>query len=293
MREVPADAARVFDDTACGLGEGPLWHPGRQCLYWFDIDGRRLHWRGETGAGSHGFERTVTAAGVVDDDALLVASDVGLLRLDLDSGRHETVREVEADDPATRSNDGRADPHGGFWFGTMGRGAEPGAGAIYRYFRGELRRLHANVTIPNSICFAADGRTAWFSDTHERRVMRQRVDERDGWPLGEPETWLDFADADRKPDGAVTDAEGTLWIAFWGEGCMDGYDVDGRHAARVRLPTANVTCPAFGGEGLDRLYCTSATLGLEEDARRAQPHAGATFEVDVGARGRPEPVVAL
>src|SRR5690606_9274790 len=99
----------------------------------------------------------------------------GLSRVGLDGGE-DLVVPLEAGMPGTRSNDGRADPHGGFWIGTMGKQAEPRAGAIYRYFQGELRKLYPAMSIPNGICFARDGSTAWFADTQSRRVHSQRLD---------------------------------------------------------------------------------------------------------------------
>ena len=99
----------------------------------------------------------------------------------------------------------------------MGKGGEPGAGALYRYYRGTLRKLGEGFTTPNSLCFAADGRTAFFSDTRRRTVWRQALSPVDGWPVGDPEVFLDLrpgtADGERRPDGAVIDAEGCLWSA--------------------------------------------------------------------------------
>ena len=213
----------IHDETQCTLGEGPLWHPKRNELFWFDILGKRLHRSGE----HWHFDGHVSAAGWVDDATLLVADAAGLFLFDLETGAREDLVALEADNPATRSNDGRADPHGGFWIGTMGIGAEPGAGAIYRYYRGEVRQLFAGLTIPNAICFSPDGGHAHFTDTPTRRIMRQRLSARDGWPEGEPEPWLDLAPEGLNPDGAVIDAEGNFWNAQWGAGRVACYDPDG------------------------------------------------------------------
>ena len=158
----------IFDDTQCTLGEGPLWHPLRGTLFWFDILGKRLHSK----AGQWQFDDYVSAAGWVDADRLIIASQTALIRFDLSDGSQTPLCPLEADNPVTRSNDGRADPQGGFWIGTMGINAEPGAGAIYRYFKGELRQLFAPVTISNAICFAPDGKTAYFTDTPTQKIMR-------------------------------------------------------------------------------------------------------------------------
>ncbi|MCX7644760.1 MAG: SMP-30/gluconolactonase/LRE family protein [Rhodobacteraceae bacterium] len=279
--------AAVFDPRPCTLGEGPLWHPGRGQLFWFDITGNRLLTR-EAGAPRHwDFPGNVSAAGWIDETALLVASETGLLRLDLASGATELLAPLEAEDPRTRSNDGRADPWGGFWIGTMGKAAEPGLGAIWRYFRGEVRRLFAPVTIPNAIAFAPDGSFATFADTTSGRVMRTRLG-RDGWPAGEAEVFLDLRAERLNPDGAVFDADGTFWLAEWGAARVSAYGPDGRRLGTLALPARHSSCPAFGGDGLATLFCTSARQGLTEAEIAAQPLNGQTFAAEGVARGQPE-----
>lgn len=126
-----------FDNRACELGEGPIWHPLRRQFFWFDILGRRLLSRDDkAGLLEWRFDSMASAAGWIDRDRLLIATETGLDILDLGTGRLAPLMPLEADRPATRSNDGRADRQGGFWIGTMGKHAESGAGAIYRYHRG-------------------------------------------------------------------------------------------------------------------------------------------------------------
>jgi sugar lactone lactonase YvrE len=120
----------IFDTRACQLGEGPLWHPVREQLFWFDITGRRLLTRKGDSAQEWHFAEMVSAAGWCGPDELFIASETGLFRFDLDSGNRTLLCALEADNTATRSNDGRADPQGGFWIGTMGKTEGPGAGAI-------------------------------------------------------------------------------------------------------------------------------------------------------------------
>ena len=117
--------SEVFDATPCELGEGPLWHLERNQLFWFDIIGMRLHAREGDETRTWQFGEHVSAAGWIDRDRLLIASETALFSFDLGTGRHETVCPLEADEPRTRSNDGRADPWGGFWIGTMGKAADP------------------------------------------------------------------------------------------------------------------------------------------------------------------------
>lgn len=275
----------IFDARPCELGEGPLWHPVREQLFWFDILNRTLH----SQTRSWSFPEYVSAAGWIGADELLVACETGLFRLNLVSGDRSTV--ASAGTPETRSNDGRADRQGGFWFGTMGKKAEKGAGAIWRWYRGELRQLFKGISIPNSICFTPDGTAAHFSDTTQGRVMKVALDAQ-GWPVAEPETWLDLARAGLNPDGAVIDAEGRFWNAQWGAGRVACYGPDGVFIDAVETPGApQSSCPAFGGPGLTTLYVTTALEHMDTEARAKHPASGQLFAFPGAGKGLPEPQV--
>jgi sugar lactone lactonase YvrE len=274
----------VFDDRVCLLGEGPLWHPVLQQLFWFDIMGKRLLTRDADGEREWQFDRYVSAAGWIDADRLLIASDRDLFLFELATGLETHIAGLESDNPVTRSNDGRADPRGGFWIGTMGLNAEPGAGSLFRYFRGEVRCLRDGVTIPNAICFSPDGHHAYFADTAEHIVWRYSLDA-DGWPDGEPQVFLDHRTSRLNPDGAVIDADGRFWCAEWGESRVACYGPDGAFLSAVKLPAPQPTCPAFGGS---YLYVTTARQGLPDGAIECAPHSGKTLRIAVEARGQAE-----
>lgn len=279
---------QALNDTNCMLGEGPLWHPEREALFWFDIVGKRLYCH-EAGATRHWqFDEYVSAAGWVDRDTLLMASATGLWRFDILSGERRLVMPLEAENAVTRSNDGRADPWGGFWIGTMGVNAEPGAGAIYRYYRGELRQLVPDVTISNAICFAPDRSCAYYTDTRDGRIIRQPLHAETGWPEGEAEVFVDVRGEDFGADGAVVDAEGCLWNAQWGASRVARYGVDGALMSVWPVPTPHASCPAFGGPDLTRLFVTTAAEGTEGDA-----DAGKTYVMETGVTGQREHRVVI
>ncbi len=280
-------AARIHDETVCLLGEGALWHPERGELLWFDILGRTLF----VGGRRFRLGGLASAAAWVDRRTVLLAQRGALLRFDLETGDSARVADLPRD--GVRPNDGRADPWGGFWISTMGLKAEKGAGAIWRYWRGELRRIVGGITIPNAICFDPEGRHAWWTDTEEGIVRRQPLREADGWPAGEAEAALDFRAEGLNPDGAVTDAEGNLWIAFWGAGQVAGFAPGGARLEEFAVPATQSTCPAWGGEGFSTLYVTSAAAGLTQEELTEAPESGRTFAVETGRRGRAEPKVEL
>lgn len=279
----------IFDSRPCALGEGPLWHPIREQLFWFDVTGRRMLTRKGDEAQEWHFPHMVSAAGWTGPDGLMIASELALFHFDLATGTRTPICALEADSPATRSNDGRADPQGGFWIGTMGKNAEPGAGAIYRFHKGALRRLFDGITIPNAICFPPGGRIAHFTDTASRQIMRVALDG-DGWPKTQPEVFLDLRAKGLNPDGAVVDAAGVMWLAEWGAARVAAYAPDGTRLREVPFDAPHTSCPALGGT---TLFCTSALQGMDAAARAAHPHAGMTFAAPGVAQAQPEPMVIL
>jgi len=284
--------SRVYDQRACRLGEGPIWHPERNQLFWFDILRRKLMSREAGRAFEWQFDEMVSAAGGIDYKRLLIASDTRFFSFDVESGRRDDVAPLEADNPATRSNDGRADPWGGFWIGTMGKKGECGAGAIYRLYCGEIRQLFRNITIPNAICFAPNRSVAYFTDTPTRKVMAQPLDA-EGWPQGAPRVFLDLTTEAWFPDGAVTDVAGNFWVAQWGAARVAAYAPDGTLLTEVPVGAVQTTCPAFGGRDFCTLFITTAQKGLKPEVFANDSLAGRVLSVRSGACGRPEYRVRL
>jgi sugar lactone lactonase YvrE len=279
----------VYSDTKCALGEGPLWHPTRNQLFWFDIIGMCLHTKVDGEQVTWQFDEHVSAAGWVDHNTLLMASETSLSKFDIETGDTEFVCSLEADNDLTRSNDGRADPYGGFWIGTMGKNAEPKAGAIYRYYDGTLRKLVNNVTITNSICFSPDGKHAYYCDTVTDKIMRIALDQ-DGWPEGKAELFIQDAN---HPDGSVVDADGNLWNAQWGSYRVACYSPEGVEQRYVEVGGLQSSCPAFGGADGTTMFVTTAQQNIPDaDLEKSDLH-GHVFCIENVAKGQKEHQVIL
>lgn len=281
--------AEVFDDRFCALGEGPLWHPVRQSLFWFDIDNKVMYEKAIGGARrEYHFDRTVTAAGLLADPGrLFVASERDLFVYGLETGTEDILCPLDAENPVTRSNDGRADPYGGFWIGTMGYKAEPQQGAIYRYYKGEVRKLFDQITVSNAICFAPDKSVAYYTDSRTKLIKRVALDG-DGWPASAPEDFLDFRSQHFGPDGAVCDTHGNLWSAQWMGARVAVFAPDGTPGDVHLFPTSLTTCPAFGGPDLRDLFVTTAGAHLPHPLKGTQAEAGFVFRVQNAGQGREE-----
>jgi L-arabinonolactonase len=278
----------VAVDAANALGEGVVWSPTHGEVQWTDIFGGRFWtYRPENGESrSWALPDRLACFAPLGGSSLLAGFAGGLEVYDLESGARRPIAAIERDRPTTRLNDGKLDRRGRLVFGTMDEdpaGAKP-IGQIWSYAaRSEPRVLASRVRIANSIAFSPDGRRMYFADTPEKRIRCYDYDLDSGELSGE----RTFATVEGPgyPDGSTVDAEGCLWNAEWGGGRVVRYTPDGRVDRVVALPCSQMTCCAFGGTKLDRLFVTSARTGLNPAALAAEPHAGALFAFDVGVQG--------
>nr|WP_293551232.1 SMP-30/gluconolactonase/LRE family protein [Parvibaculum sp.] len=272
------------------MGEGALWHPERHVLFWFDILGKELHWCNADGSGigSHALEMTASAAVWIDSDTLLLAADDGFHRYSIRDRSFSLLAPLEADRPGNRSNDGRCDPWGRFWVGTMDRQAAPGRGALHMLGADlQPRCLKESLTIPNSIAFAPDRRHAYLSDSAEQTIFTLELDPESGEILDE-HVFATTKGEQAVPDGSVVDSEGYLWNAQWDGWRVVRYRPDGKIDRIVELPVQRPTCPAFGGPDLRTLFVTSSREGLTASDLEKQPAAGGVFAFQADISGLPE-----
>ena len=280
--------AELVLDARARLGEGPLWDERRRVVVWVDILAPAVH-AFHPGDGSDTLipvDQPVGAVALREQEGLLLALEDGFWLRD-DGGRMLRLAPVEADDRSIRMNDGRVDPAGRFYCGTMAYDERPGAASLYRLEPdGRTARVLTGATISNGIDWSPDGRTCWYIDTPTRGVDAFDYDRETG-ALRHRRRVITIPDGAGWPDGLTVDAEGCVWVAFWGGWCVRRYAPDGAFDREIRLPVAQVTSCTFGGDGLDELYITTAWNGLSDADRAAQPLAGGLFRARPGARGLP------
>nr|AWM00434.1 SMP-30/gluconolactonase/LRE family protein [Bradyrhizobium amphicarpaeae] len=291
MEQVPTS---ILSNDPCHLGEGPTYDVTTDTAWWFDIREGRL-FEAHLGSGAirvHALGRMASALGRIDAERQLIVAEDGLYVRKLADGVMTLFLPLEADKPDTRSNDCRVHQSGTFWIGTMGKKAEPKAGAIYALHRGKISTLFSGISIPNSICFSPDGGTGYFTDTARAVLYAVPLNPATGLPRGEPEVLLRHTGIGGL-DGSVCDADGNIWNACWGASRIDVYSPQGERLRSLGVPAKQASCPAFVGPDLSRLLVTSAWQDMDAAARAADPQAGYTFLLEASARGRAEPDVEL
>ncbi len=284
----------ILDSTKCELGEGPTHDPFDNRAWWFDIVGKKLFKHDFTTSQTsiHDLPFMASQLSAIDENTQLIAAENGLYVRNIQTGALSLHLPLEADNPVTRSNDGRVHHCGALWIGTMGRKAEPGAGAIYHFFRGTITRLFGAITIPNAICFSPDGMTGYYTDTDTAMLMSVSIDPDTALPVDKPRIFHDHRGKNGGLDGAVTDAEGNLWCALWGASALIQLSPEGKILQEISLPVTQPTCPCFIGQNLDRLLVTSAWQGKPAPAN-TKGNAGKTLLLKLPVKGKAEPRVKL
>lgn len=268
------------------LGEGPLWVPVEQALYWVDIKAPAVH-RLEPGNGERRTWAMPVEIGCIAKrraGGFVAGTKTGFAYVDLEHDRVTPIANPEPEHPGNRFNDGKCDAAGRFWAGTMDDAEREATGWLYCLDAGlQWRRTDGPYVCTNGPAFAPDGRTAYHTDTMQRVIHAFDLD--DDGQLRNKRPFVRFAERDGYPDGMTVDADGCVWVAHWGGGRVTRFTPRGDADATIALPATQVTSCAFGGAGLDTLYITTAAIGLSEAERAAQPLAGGLFALRVAQRG--------
>jgi sugar lactone lactonase YvrE len=272
------------------LGEGPAWDARTDVLWFVDIKRRCVH-RFDPATGSVDAWTAPEQVGWVlpaDDGALLAGLQSGIARFDPVTGRFDPLAAPDPHPAHNRLNDATVAPDGAIWFGTMDDDQEQPTGRVYRFDgRTVTDSGIAPVTITNGPAMSPDGRLLYHVDTLGRVIYAVPVDASQAAGTARPFVRIDPADGN--PDGVTVDSAGNVWVGLWGGSCARLYAPDATLLREVRLPAANVTKVALGGPNLTTAYATTASIGLDDAERAAQPEAGSlfAFEVDVPGQALP------
>lgn len=282
--EVPQVVFRAEATT----GEGAIWHPGRQTLFWVDIEGKKLYefHPAEKKCNEWTFDRMITTVVPESDSTVIAALQNEIVRLDLNSGITTPVAPIPDAEGKVRCNDGKCDPQGRLWIGTMGFGAPEGAGTLYIVVpEGTVTVKLEKVTISNGIVWSADQQYMYYNDTPTGKIARYRYRATDG-EISYDGTAVEIPAPNGAPDGMTIDSNGNLWVAQWGGSAVYCYDPHtGQLLAKIEVPAPHVASCAFGGKELDTLYITTARAGLTDKQLKQYPLSGSLFACKPGVKG--------
>ncbi|MBV9775233.1 MAG: SMP-30/gluconolactonase/LRE family protein [Gemmatimonadetes bacterium] len=284
----PGGGPRVAFPARARLGEGPAWDGEAGVLWWVDIHNHRVHRFDPATGRDRAWEvgEVVVCAVPAAGGRVLLALRRGLALLDPVAGRLERTATILPERPGLRFNDGKCDPRGRFWVGSLS--AQDGGGALYRCDPdGSVREVERGLTMSNGLGWSPDARTFYLTDSPAKVIYAFDFDVEAGTLSGR-RVFADLTDGDPVPDGLAVDAEGCVWSAQWDGGCLLRFAPDGRRVERVPVPVRNPTSCAFGGSDGRDLYVTTASAGLgEDDFDGAGFHAGDLFRLRAAVAAPP------
>ncbi|MGH6892247.1 MAG: SMP-30/gluconolactonase/LRE family protein [Dongiaceae bacterium] len=278
-------------DAKADLGEGPLWSARDQAVYWTDIKVKRLNRYRPADGATRSWDMPDMIGWALewrDRPGFVVGLAHTIVEVTLDPFTVTRRSAIETDLPRNRLNDAKVDPAGRVWFGSMHDGEKEKSGAFYRLDSDfSVHQVDGGYAYANGPTFSPDGGIVYHTDSNAREIYRFDV-QPDG-RLGGKRVFARFAEDEGYPDGMTTDREGCLWVAHWGGGRITRFRPDGTRDRAVPFPVSQVTSCTFGGDRLDRMFVTSARIGLRDAQLAKEPLAGGLFEINPGVIGLPTP----
>ncbi len=275
------------------LGEGVIWHPNEQALYWCDNLKPNIQ-RYTPATGEHRVWPMPEEVGCIvfrEQGGICAAMKSGFAYIDdLDQLDIRYIVDPEPDKVGNRLNDGKCDRAGRFWCGSMDADLQQRTASLYRLDADETcHKMDSGFIVSNGIAWSPDNRVMYFSCTRSEALYAYDFD-MDTGDISNRRVLVDTTDKPFRIDGATVDSEGFYWCAEVHDWCIGKYAPDGSRVDRIKLPVRQPTMCTFGGENLDILYVVSATRFLEPNEVPEQPLAGALFAIHgTGAKGIVEP----
>ena len=307
-----------------GLSESPFWLSQEQRLYWVDIPGKRLARVAVHGVQAQGpveywpLTQEPGCMAPVQGGGLVLALRDGIYRAREWGGDLQCLAAAPYDTTQLRFNDGKCDPQGRFWAGSLYEPKDQALGVLYML---DGQGLHAmmggtqrsakdgdkdgvkddvkgGVVTANGLAWSPDGRTVYWADTAAHRVRAFDFDAASGQlsagrvfhqmaPKPAGWAWGDAAPYGGRPDGAAVDAEGCYWSAQYEGQRLLRLSPTGDVLAEVKTPVPCPTMPCFGGPDLKTLFITTSRQGRSPQELAQYPGAGCVWAMRVDVPGLP------
>jgi sugar lactone lactonase YvrE len=282
------DEVELVLDTKSDLGEGAIWNYKTGELIWVDITGKILNFYTPKLKNNKEMLTGQMIGTVVPAESgkMMVALENGFYQLDPETGAKKLIANPEEDIPGNRFNDGKCDPAGRFWAGTMSTTGKRQAGALYRLDADStVHKMIDNVSTSNGIVWSPDYTKMYYIDTPTRKVMAWDYNNETG-EISNPKPAVEVPEEMGYPDGMTIDADGNVWIALWSGSAVGCWNPEtGELLRTIDVPAKNVTSVAFGDDDLGTLYITTARTGTSEEELEKFPLAGGVFKTRPGVKG--------
>ena len=282
--------AELTLDAKATLGEGAIWNQKEKLLYWIDIEEGILHKFNPVSVEDKQFNLNKKIGTVVPSEkgGLIVALEDGIYHYDIINDSISFIVNPAENSSEIRFNDGKCDPAGRLWAGTMSLTGKQKEGALYCLNKdGTIEKKIDSVSISNGIVWSLDNTRMYYIDTPTGKVKEYDYELTTG-KISFTKNAVVISPDMGHPDGMTIDSKGNLWIALWGGSAVGCWDPEnGKLLCKINVPVLNVTSCAFGGENLETLFITTASQGIPQVELEKYPYRGGLFKADPGVKGVP------
>jgi len=289
MSKIILKKANLLFDAKATLGEGPVWDWKKKLLFWVDIEGCKLYSYNPSNGEKlrWNFDGMLGAAVPTVSGKMLLALESGLASFDLDAKKLNWHYVLENNDADMRYNDGKVSLNGNFWIGSMHKQFHPKTGNLYCVtadFRTSIQV--PRTTISNGMAWTSNHEKFYFTDSPTHQIRSYDFDIATG-QLSNEKVAITTAEDFGTPDGMCIDADGMLWVAHWGGGCVRRWNPNtGKVLEQIDVPAPHVASCCFGGEELKTLYITTARSGLKKEQLKEFPLSGGLFKFQPNVSGK-------
>jgi len=270
------------------LGEGAFWNHKTQELYWVDIEDQMLHIYNPQTKKNRSLPTPSKIGTVVpkNTNETIVALQDGIYTMNIKSGDIVLLSDIESGLTENRFNDGKCDPSGRLWVGSMALKMQSYRASLYMVdTTGNAQLKLDKVTISNGIAWSSDQKTMYYIDTPTGMIRAFDFDNEIG-AISNERIVVKVPNSMGFPDGMTIDSEDMLWVGMWnGNAVIRCNPKTGKIISKIEVPAHNVTSCAFGGKNLDTLYITTASIDMTKKEKAACPLAGCLFKADPGVKG--------
>ena len=270
----------------CKLGEGTLWVKDQNSIFFVDIKKKRIFSLNiktkkrkifkvnkEIGFIAH-FKKQIFILGLQGEIRIQNLKTKKIL---------ESIN-IEPKIKLNRINDGKTDPKGNLWFGTMDnleRKIEKGS--LYKLDKNlNLKKIDKNYRITNGPAFI-DQFNFYHTDSGKKIIYKIKINNKN--KIVSKKIFKKFTLDEGSPDGMTLDKNKNLWVAHYNGACVSVFDIKGKLIHRIHLPAKNITNCAFGGQHNNELFITSATKGMNKAELRKFRYSGFLFSVKTNTKG--------
>lgn len=280
--------AKLEYEIKAKLGEGAFWNHKTLELYWVDIVGKQFNIYNPSTKKNHSIEMPSSIGTVVPytKEQAIVALQDGIYKVDIQSGDLELLSDVESEIKGNRFNDGKCDPNGNLWVGSIHFDMVKHKASLYKVEEnGVTTKMIDGVTNSNGIVWTKDTKTMYYIDTPTETIKAYDFDKKNS-TISNGRVVVNILKEDGIPDGMAIDEDDMLWVGMWSGTAVARYNpITGKLISKIEVPAKNVTSCAFGGKDLDELYITTSSLGMTKEEIEKYPLAGSIFKVRPGVKG--------